>query len=35
MTISVKKAKSPTVLVVPKNKNYYSLLREKLGWGDS
>ncbi len=35
MTISVKKAQSPTVLVVPKNKNYYSLLREKLGWGDS
>ncbi|MGE4498461.1 MAG: NAD(+)/NADH kinase [Deferribacterales bacterium] len=35
MTITVKKAKSPTVLVVPKDKNYYSLLREKLGWGDA
>jgi NAD+ kinase len=32
--ITVKKSKTSTMLVVPKNKNYYSLLREKLGWGD-
>lgn len=35
MTITVKKASTHTVLAVPKSKNYYSLLREKLGWGDA
>jgi NAD+ kinase len=34
-TITVKKASSVTNLIVPKNKNYYSLIREKLGWGIS
>lgn len=34
-TITVKKASSVTSLIVPKNKNYYSLIREKLGWGIS
>lgn len=33
--ILLKKASSRTTLVVPKDKNYYSLLREKLGWGDA
>jgi NAD+ kinase len=32
-TITVKKASSVTNLIVPKDKNYYSLIREKLGWG--
>lgn len=32
-TITVKKASSVTNLIVPKSKNYYSLIREKLGWG--
>ncbi len=34
-TITVKKASSVTNLIVPKSKNYYSLIREKLGWGIS
>jgi NAD+ kinase len=34
-TITVKKASSVTNLIVPKDKNYYSLIREKLGWGIS
>jgi len=34
-TITVKKASTVTNLIVPKNKNYYSLIREKLGWGIS
>jgi len=34
-TVTVKKASSVTNLIVPKNKNYYSLIREKLGWGIS
>jgi len=33
--ITVKKASTVTNLVVPKSKNYYSLIREKLGWGIS
>lgn len=32
-TITVKKASTVTNLIVPKNKNYYALIREKLGWG--
>jgi NAD+ kinase len=32
-TITVKKASTVTNLIVPKDKNYYSLIREKLGWG--
>ncbi len=32
-TITVKKASSCTQLIVPKDKNYYALIREKLGWG--
>ncbi|PLX66167.1 MAG: NAD(+) kinase [Denitrovibrio sp.] len=35
ITITVKKASSVTNLIVPKSKNYYSLIREKLGWGIS
>ncbi|WP_022850236.1 NAD(+)/NADH kinase [Limisalsivibrio acetivorans] len=31
--ITIKKARTGVRLVVPKNRNYYSLLREKLGWG--
>jgi len=31
--ITVKKANSVTNLIVPKDKNYYALIREKLGWG--
>ncbi|PLX68312.1 MAG: NAD(+) kinase [Denitrovibrio sp.] len=34
-TVTVKKASSVTSLIVPKDKNYYSLIREKLGWGIS
>lgn len=33
--ITVKKASTVTNLIVPKDKNYYSLIREKLGWGIS
>jgi len=32
-TITVKKASSYTHIIVPKDKNYYALIREKLGWG--
>jgi NAD+ kinase len=32
-TITVKKASTCTQLIVPKDKNYYALIREKLGWG--
>ncbi|WP_415238905.1 NAD(+)/NADH kinase [Seleniivibrio woodruffii] len=32
-TIKVKKASSYTHIIVPKDKNYYALIREKLGWG--
>jgi len=34
-TITVKKSSTVTNLIVPKTKNYYSLIREKLGWGIS
>lgn len=34
-TITVKKASTVTNLIVPKDKNYFSLIREKLGWGIS
>ena len=33
--IIIKKASSITNLIVPTDKNYYMLLREKLGWGRS
>lgn len=32
-SITIKKASSCTQLIVPKEKNYYALIREKLGWG--
>jgi len=32
-TITVKKSSTSTHLIVPKDKNYYALIREKLGWG--
>jgi NAD+ kinase len=32
--ITIRKASSHTTLVVPKDKNYFTLLREKLSWGD-
>jgi len=33
--VIIKKAATYTYLVVPKDKNYFSLLREKLRWGES
>lgn len=32
--VKIKKAATSTYLIVPQDKNYYSLLREKLGWGE-
>ena len=34
-TIEIEYSKMRLNLVIPKNRNYYSVLREKLKWGDN
>ena len=33
--IKIEYSKNTLNLVIPKNRNYYSVLREKLKWGDN